>query len=186
MSLMKENENDLFSSLPNRVYLVGFMGCGKSTAGKRLAKRLGYRFIDLDKQIEAQYKTSIPQLFEQYDEHAFRLLEQKALQQTYSTEKTVIATGGGTPCFFDNMDFMLNSGLVIYIHIPPKGLSDRLKHTKKKRPLISQVGAEELTRHISEKLDERKDYYEKAHLKVEGIDLTVTGLEKAIFNYALR
>ncbi len=183
---MTKKTSNIEFAFPERIYLVGFMGCGKSTAGKRLARRLGYRFVDLDKLIEAQYKTSIPLLFEQYDENAFRILEQKALHQTSTFRNTVIATGGGAPCFFDNMDFIKAHGLAVYIYISPKGLADRLLHAKRKRPLISGISEDELVDHITEKLESRKDFYEQAHITVDGINLTAALLEEAIKDYALR
>ncbi len=178
--------NSISEGFPDRIYLVGFMGSGKSTAGKRLAKRLGYRFTDLDKMIEYQYKTSIPLLFEKYDENAFRLIEQKALHQTSSLRKTVIATGGGTPVFSDNMDFILRNGLTVYIELTPKALSNRLANTKKKRPLLSKATPDELAAIIEEKLAQREDFYKKAHLTVEGINLQASTLAQLIRDYASR
>lgn len=173
-------------SLPERIYLTGFMGSGKTTAGKRLARILGYRFVDLDNIIERQYKTSITLLFEQYDEKAFRLLEQKALHETASFQQTVISTGGGTPCHFDNMDFMLRKGLVVYIHIPPKGLAQRLLAAKRKRPLLSEIAPDGLVPFIEQKLEDRERYYNRANLIVEGINMKAFDLAKKIRHHCLR
>ena len=178
--------NSISVGFPDRIYLVGFMGCGKSTAGKQLAKMLGYRFTDLDKMIEHQYKTSIPLLFEKYDEHAFRLIEQKALHETTAFTKTVIATGGGTPVYFDNMDFILQNGLTIYIELSPKALTNRLSNAKKKRPLIKKAESDEITIIIEEKLSQREDIYKKAHLTVPGINMQTSTLVKVIRDYVSR
>lgn len=178
--------NSNSEEFPDRIYLVGFMGSGKSAAGKRLAKRLGYHFTDLDKMIEYQYKTSIPLFFEKYDENAFRLIEQKALHQTSSLRKAVIATGGGTPAFSDNMDFIIKNGLTIYIELAPKALSNRLSNAKKKRPLIKKATSDELAAIIKEKLAQRESYYKKAHLIVQGINLQVSTLVQVIRDYESR
>lgn len=178
--------NSISDGFPDRIYLVGFMGSGKSTAGKRLAKMLGYRFTDLDKMIEHQYKTSIPLLFEKYDEHAFRLIEQRTLHETKALTKTIIATGGGTPAHFDNMNFILQNGLTIYIELSPKALSNRLSNAKKKRPLIKKANSDEITTIINEKLSEREAFYKKAHLTVQGINLQPSTLVQTIRDYVSR
>lgn len=147
---------------------------------------LGYRFTDLDKMIEHQYKTSIPLLFEKYDEHAFRLIEQKVLHETTAFTKTVIATGGGTPVHFENMDFILQNGLTIYIELSPKALSHRLSNAKKKRPLIKKADSDEIPAIIDEKLSEREAVYKKAHLTVQGINLQPLTLVQAIRDYVSR
>lgn len=155
---------------PGRIYLVGYMGSGKSTTGKRLASKLNYRFVDLDRLIESTYKTSIPLLFEKYDEHAFRLLEQSALKNTLTGTRTVIATGGGAPCFFDNMDVMNRNGFTIYLKMTPGALAYRLKHARKRRPLLENINEAELQEHISHNLEEREKYYKKAQLIVDAHD----------------
>lgn len=172
--------------LPDRIYLIGFMGSGKSTAGKRLASRLGYQFRDLDNMIERQYKTSIPLLFEQYDEQAFRLLERDMLHETTNLHKTVIATGGGTPCFFDNMDFINENGCSVYFEFPPSALANRLQHAKRKRPLLNEVKPEQLTDNIAARLEKRLPYYEQAHIIIKGINLDLKVLIQQINDYFLR
>lgn len=181
---MKENAQH--NRLPGRIYLVGFMGSGKSTAGKRLARVLGYRFADLDKMIEEHYKTSIPLLFEQYDEEAFRLLEQKMLHSTQELTGTVIATGGGTPAFSDNMDFLNRHGLTVYLEMPPKALAERLLKAKKKRPLLKTVTPDELVSFIGKKLTVRESYYRQAHLTLRGVSVSITEMASAIRDYSFR
>lgn len=98
-----------------RIFLIGFMGCGKSTLGKKLATKLGYDFIDLDYQLEKQMGTSIGNYFAANGEEAFRKLESKTLKEFDYPINGVIATGGGTPCYFDNMDWMNSNGITIYM-----------------------------------------------------------------------
>lgn len=144
----------------SKVFLVGFMGCGKSTLGKKLARKLNKEFIDLDDFIEEQEKLTINEIFEQVGEAGFRALENKWLKfvsQKY--DNAVISCGGGTPCFNGNMNFMLEKGKVVYIQLPPKVLCDRLTNERQKRPLIAKLSDNELLEFIKTKLSERSPYY---------------------------
>jgi shikimate kinase len=183
---MKEETEEHNNELPDRIYLIGFMGSGKTTAGKRLAKMLGYRFVDLDKMIEHHYKSSIPLLFEQYDEAAFRLLEKEMLQKTSAFSATIIATGGGTPVFYDNMAFLKQSGLTIYLQLPAAALAERLLHARRKRPLLQTVTREELVPYIESKLQEREDYYQQADLIMRGVSLKIGEMARAVCDYSRR
>ncbi len=149
------------------------MGCGKTTIGKKLAKKLGYKFIDLDQKIESTYKIPISSIFEKYDEKGFRNLEQKVLKETFVLENTVISTGGGTPCFFDNMELILQEGLVIYIDLPPKTIIQRLSNAKKVRPLLKNKTEKERSEFIQNQLKERAPYYQKAHIRISGINIDI-------------
>jgi shikimate kinase len=140
------------------------MGCGKSTMGRKLAQRLNLCFIDLDKYIEERNFRTIPTLFAEEGEEGFRLLEKKALEEIADFENLVIATGGGAPCFFDNMELMNRTGTTIYIAPPTEVLVDRLVKSKNERPLIKGKSREELTRFIDENLRKRAPFYEKASL----------------------
>ncbi len=150
-----------------RIYLVGYMGSGKTTMGRKLATMMNYHFTDLDQLIEKTYKTSIPLLFQNYDEHAFRLLEQEMLHITQSYEQTVISTGGGAPCFFDNMDFINRSGVSIYLKLTPEQLAERLKNAQKKRPLLQSLEDDELLDHIHKTLAKREEFYRQAKVIVD-------------------
>ena len=156
----------------NLIFLVGFMGCGKSTIGRKLAAKTGFEFIDLDKMIEAQAGATIADYFKYHGEQAFRELERDSLQKTYFPEKAIIATGGGAPCFFDNMDWMNSHGQTVYINLTPQTLADRLEHGKAERPLISRFNQEELVEFITEKLKEREIFYLQAQHNLNGIGLT--------------
>lgn len=143
------------------IFLIGFMGSGKSYVGKLLAGKLNCPFIDLDEYIEQQENKTIPQLFEIVGESGFRQLEKKHLK-SLNQQKAVIATGGGTPCFFDNLSYMQNLGLVIFLNVPSHVLVKRLQAESAQRPLIAELGPKALEKFIEDKLVERLAYYNQA------------------------
>ncbi len=151
-----------------RIFLIGFMGAGKTTLGSFLSKEYGYSFIDLDHYIEKRYFKSISQLFALHGEEGFRLLEQKILHEVAEIEKVVVATGGGTPCFFDNMECMLSKGVTVFIDVPTDELLIRLEKAKSKRPLLKDKNKEEIRAFIEESMLKRRSFYEKADLTIEG------------------
>jgi shikimate kinase len=153
------------------IYIIGFMGSGKTTAGKKLASLLGWAFIDLDKKIEEHTGKTIPEIFSQDGECCFRELEQQLLRTLKSVKNTVISTGGGTPCYSDNMDFMLENGLTLYLKLTPGQLKSRLSGSKGERPLIKDFNQEQLKSFIEEKLEDRERWYKKSEITVNGIDL---------------
>lgn len=149
------------------IYLIGFMGCGKTTLAGKLAEALGFEAIDLDRFIEERNFKSVPALFEVFGEKHFRHLERKALEEVAQFSNVVVSTGGGAPCFFDNMEFMNNSGITVYLETPVEILAQRLLRSKTDRPLIrgKQPGEIEIT--IREMLEQRSPYYQKARLVVQ-------------------
>jgi shikimate kinase len=159
------------------IFFTGFMGCGKTTWSRKLAAHLGYDFIDLDQLLEEQAGMTITEYFASYGEEAFRILESEVLKQTAYSNNTVISTGGGLPCFFDNMSWMKAHGKTVYIKLSPKTLVDRLEKGKAKRPLLRDKHGDELLAFITEKLAEREDYYMQADYIADGISLSVEGLE---------
>lgn len=165
-----------------KIFLIGFMGCGKSTMGKKLAVKLGYEFIDLDHQIESSIGTTIAQYFSVHGEAAFRKLESEALKTFDYPANAVIATGGGTPCFFDNMEWMNASGLSVYIEMPAAALARRLEGGKGKRPLLKDLNEEEMISFIENKLTEREVFYKRALVTVNGITLTADALRAIILS----
>jgi len=152
----------------DRLFLVGFMGAGKSSLGEKLAKSLSLRFIDLDVWIEKKTKKSISEIFADEGEEAFRLIEKDALLSFKNESKIVIATGGGCASFEDNMQWMNEHGTSIYISCSPGVLFHRIAPEKKKRPLISQMDDVDIMEYIQEKLAERNKYYLKANVVVDG------------------
>ncbi len=168
----------------DNVFLTGFMGSGKTTYGAKLARALHRPFIDLDQYIEKKEKISISSIFENFGEAAFRKIEQSCLQELLDKEKkTVIALGGGTICFGDNLEKIKQSGCLIFIDTPAITLAQRLENSKIKRPLLKNKTGEELVKFINEKLAERTKFYEQADIKISGINLTPHRLEHAISEY---
>ena len=151
----------------DKVFLIGFMGCGKTTFGRKLAKQLEWDFIDLDDYIESEQKSSIQEIFSAKGEAYFRGLESNALEEASKWDKTVISTGGGTPCFNNNISFINNIGLSIYIKLSPEVLKSRLKGGKSKRPLIANLSDAELLSFIKNKLAERSGDYSKSEITFE-------------------
>lgn len=140
-------------------YLIGYMGSGKSTIGRKLANKLDIGFIDLDKYIEEKESSTIAEIFEMKGEAEFRKIEQQALIEVSKLENKVISLGGGTPCFFDNMEIINNSGVSVYLKMPIGMLVSRLINAKVQRPLIKGMNREELFSFIEEQLYEREKFY---------------------------
>ncbi|MDB5288071.1 MAG: shikimate kinase [Mucilaginibacter sp.] len=158
------------------IFLIGFMGCGKTTWGKKLASSLGYHFIDLDHVLEAQIGITIPEYFSTHGEDEFRKLESEILKTTQYPTNTIVSTGGGLPCFFDHMEWMNNHGQTVYIQLTPKALASRLDNPKTARPVLQDKKGDELITFIEQKLAEREGYYLQAIHTVNGIDLSVEKL----------
>ena len=156
------------------------MGSGKTTAGKKLASLLGWSFIDLDKKIEEYTGKTIPEIFSQNGEDYFRDVESEILRNLKSGTNTVISTGGGTPCYSDNMDFMLETGLTIYLKLTPGQLKSRLSESKGERPLIKDLDHAEATVFIEEKLADREKWYEQSEIMIEGMDLDINLLHSLV------
>jgi shikimate kinase len=167
------------------VTLLGYMGSGKSTIGLELALHLAYDFIDLDKFIEEKEGATIRDIFKFKGELYFRKLENSCLSEIYSTKNnTVLSLGGGTPCFFGNMDLInSNNSKSIYLKLLPKSLSERLFLEKETRPLISHLKTEgSLLEFIAIHLFERQNFYNKASLVIsvdhKTVDETVADIIK--------
>jgi shikimate kinase len=163
-----------------RVYIIGFMGSGKSTISKKLAANLGWQFIDLDKEIELKAGKSIRDIFSASGEGFFRKLETETLFNLKTALNTVISTGGGTPCHGSNLEFMNKTGLVVYLKMTPAQLKSRLEGRKASRPLIAEISKNKLLGYISDKLLEREKYYLRASIIVDSIDLDIKYLTDTI------
>lgn len=150
-----------------RIYLIGFMGCGKSTFGKKLAEKLDYTFIDLDKRIEAIEGGTVAEIFKLRGEDYFRRLEADVLHSTVLEKNAVISCGGGTPCYFDNMDWMSERGKTVYLHLSAENLFGRLRTRKEKRPLIANLDDAQLRDYIFQKLSERESFYLQANFTID-------------------
>ncbi|MFI5162504.1 MAG: shikimate kinase [Sphingobacteriales bacterium] len=160
-----------------KIFLIGFMGSGKTTLGRKLAARMNYEFIDLDHKLEQQVELSIAEYFSFFGEDSFRKLEKEVLRKTVYPENVVISTGGGLPCFFDNMDWMKANGKVVYLNLSPKTLADRLEAGKEERPLLQDKHGEALVAFIEKKLEEREPFYSQANIIADGLSLTAERLE---------
>jgi len=161
---------------PRRVYIIGFMGSGKSTAGKKLSAILGWQFIDLDKEIEREAGKPVNDIFSDEGEVRFRALEKETLRSLTLKNDTVISCGGGTPCHSNNIDFMLSTGTVVYLEMTPGQLKSRLEGSQGSRPLIKDLKGDELIHFISKKLSEREKYYRMASVIINGISLDINKL----------
>ena len=153
-----------------RIFLTGYMGCGKSTIGRKVAALMGMNFIDLDKDIEERNFKSVPDIFAQEGEKAFREKERLALHEVAQFEDIVIGTGGGAPCFFDNMQQMNEAGITIYLAPDNEILAYRLLKSKTERPLIAGKSREELLAFIASALEKRAPYYEQSKIVIRGIN----------------
>ena len=160
-------QSGVFNLASKRIFLLGYMGAGKTTLGKVLAKRLGLFFFDLDAYIENRYCKSVSDLFAERGEDAFRQIEQRMLHEIGEFENVLISTGGGTPCFFDNMRYMKEQGTTIFLCVSVDELLSRLKLVKRTRPLLKEKNAEELRAFIKEGLVRRISYYEQAEVIID-------------------
>lgn len=161
----------------DKIFLIGYMGSGKSTQGKKLASKLGYHFIDLDKYIEDEYGMSISDIFANKGQSEFRAMEHNTLKKVVDLKQNlVVACGGGTPCYYNNIELMNNNGTSIYIKMSADTLVNRLINAKSHRPLIDGKTHEELKQYITEHLEKREDIYHKAQYTIKGKDLNTDEL----------
>lgn len=145
-----------------RIILLGYMGAGKTTVGRVLARQLGLPFYDLDWYIESRMHQTVKQLFDSRGEEGFRTVERNMLHEAAEFEDIVLSCGGGTPCFFDNMDYMNRQGDTVYLKAPADVLSAHLKMGKTVRPLLLGKTDDELHRFIDEQLAQREPFYTQA------------------------
>lgn len=157
------------------IFLVGMPGVGKSFWLKKLKQKYKCVATDLDLYIEIKEQMRVAEIFASKGENYFREREVQALKsatEQYKNEALhIISTGGGTPCFYQNMDFMLQHGLVIYLHAKPEFIKSRLEQAKVQRPLIQNVAEKERLAYLNALLEKRQSFYERAHLKVDAISV---------------
>ena len=156
------------------------MGSGKTKTGKLIARKLAYEFFDTDKIIEEESGLSVSELFSKEGEENFRVLERKTLRALQEKSDCIVATGGGMPCFFDNMDWMNSKGLTVYLKVPEGMLIQRLSQDRANRPLLKDMNREQLGVKISEQLKQREEYYNQAKIIFDGGDLDIKSLIKKI------
>ncbi len=160
----------------SRIYLIGFMGVGKSTAGRKLASKLGWQYIDIDKVFEEKYKLGIDAFFIKYGEELFRKLENDILKSTFELDNYVISTGGGTPCFMDGMKQINENGISVYLKMNEQAILSRLVKSKQRRPLVSNKPEVDLLDFINAKLRERDPIYSQAMITVQAISINIDSL----------
>ena len=163
-----------------RIFLLGYMGSGKTTTGKKLAEHLGYSYLDMDTEIEKEQGMTITQIFQTYGEDRFRSMERNMLLKLIELENVVISTGGGVPCFGNNMELINNSSISVYLKLTPEMLAGRLRFTGKSRPLLNDLSEDELLEFVYRQLQERETWYQKATLIYNAMDLNVNELAEQV------
>lgn len=148
------------------LFLTGYMAAGKTTLGRALAKELGYRFIDLDFYIEQRFRKRIPELFELHGEEGFRRLEAEMLREVGEFCDTVVSCGGGTPCHADNMDYMLQAGITVWLDASVESICRRLLVARTRRPLVEGKSPAELPDFIASHLSQRRPFYGRAAIRI--------------------
>lgn len=165
------------------IILIGFMGVGKTTLGKRLANRLAIPFLDTDQLIQARTGKKITEIFEREGEESFRKMEHELIREEGLFSGKVVSLGGGMPCYNDNMSQLNSLGITIYLHRPAKELYQRLKQNKSKRPLIAELNDDDLLHFVEHKLADRELYYRKAKIIANRDQQHVDDLISAIESY---
>lgn len=166
--------------MPVNIYLIGFMGSGKSSAGKGIAALLRWNFNDLDKLVEENEGMTVTGLFASKGEEYFRRAETEALRRVSVRTRSVVACGGGTPCSEENMAVMNSTGLTVYLRLPVEALVARLRRSGSQRPLLKDAGPEELDSRVRNLLAARSSWYERADLIIDAESLTEEGMTAMI------
>ena len=153
--------------MAQRIFLIGYMGVGKTTVGHALSKLTGLPFYDLDWYIETRMRKRVAQIFAERGEEGFRRFEQTMLHEVAEFDQVILSCGGGTPCFFDNMDYLNQQGTTVYLKASPEVLYSHLREARVERPLLKGKSADEMLQHISRQLAERETFYTKARHIIE-------------------
>ncbi len=166
------------------LFICGFMSAGKTTHGKKLARNIGYHFIDLDQYTEKKFDKTIAELFAEVGEDEFRHIETDSLQECIQdNQKTVIALGGGTPCFNNNIELLKKSGQIIYLQVDAETLLKRVLGVKTNRPLLANQDESDMLLYIKELLQKRASYYEQADLTVYHNNLHEDEFKETVLNF---
>ncbi|MFC2176235.1 shikimate kinase [Bacteroidota bacterium] len=159
-----------------RIFLVGYMGCGKSTVAKKLGKKMNLQVVDLDAEIVKEVDKTIPEIFKTVGEEGFRRLERKVLRKWLDKDNYVLATGGGAPCFFESMDEMNAAGTAVYLKMSPKALVDRILSSPDERPLLKGLSPEKMLEKVDKQLEKREKFYGKAEVIANGFNIDIEEL----------
>jgi shikimate kinase len=165
------------------IFLVGYMGSGKTTLGKQLAQALDYSFVDQDSVIEEKMGMTIADIFSLMGEPKFREIEHQTLADLSNGDNMVVATGGGAPCYFDNMELMNKGGVSIYLKVSTQTLFQRLRLAHLKRPLIRNKSDKELVAFIDSKMIEREPFYSKSTITIQSDDILLSDIQNALREY---
>ncbi len=163
-----------------RIFLLGFMGSGKSHWGRLWATAHNFNFIDLDEELEKHEQKTVAEIFETRGEDYFRQKETILLRSLTAQSNSIVSCGGGTPCFFDNMAWMNKNGLTIFLEASTQFILKNIKNEKDKRPLIKDKDDAEIIFFIDQKLKERQPYYSKAKIIFPAEDLNIDSIKKII------
>ena len=163
-----------------RIFLLGYMGSGKTTNGKKLAGHLRYSFLDMDTEIEKEQGMTIALIFETRGEEFFRSLEHELLLKIFKMDNLVISTGGGLPCFGNNLELINENGVSVYLKLTPEMLASRLKFSGKTRPLIKNLPEIELLNFVCLQLEKREPWYVKATITCNAMNMNINELAEKI------
>ena len=166
-----------------RIFLVGYMGSGKSTFGSALADALGIKWIDLDDEFESRYKIAISDFFAKYGEATFRDLEHKLLTEIIERTDIVVSTGGGAPCYYDTMKLMNQTGLTVYLSATPELLVSRIENSARKRPVFQQMKGGNFRENLIFHLESRVPFYSQATFTIDAEKPNIEALKTLILNY---
>ncbi len=150
------------------IFMLGMPSSGKSTLGRQLAKELDYEFIDLDKKIEISEGKKISEIFNIEGEDYFRKIESEQLKKIDRNTKAVIATGGGTPCFHDNMQFIKENGISVFLDVSPEKLEERMRASKRNNRPLHNLDSDKLLDHLTDTYGKREKYFRMADIVIEG------------------
>ncbi len=153
------------------IFLIGYMASGKTTLGRALARTSGMQFIDLDFYIQQRFRKTISEIFAEEGEEGFRRLERSVLNEVGEFCDVIISCGGGTPCFFDNMDFMNSRGVTVWLRSSVGRIVERLLTAKTRRPIVERLTREELPAFVEAHLEERSPFYSKARMTFDSENL---------------
>lgn len=168
----------------NLVFICGFMASGKTTHGKQLARNIGYHFIDLDDYTETKFDQNITDLFKEKGEAEFRNIETESLKECIrDNQKTVIALGGGTPCFNHNLDLIKSSGKLVYLKMDAEALYKRVFGIKAQRPLLANQEDKEMLQYIETLLQARETFYSQADLIIYNNNLQEEEMKETVVNF---
>jgi shikimate kinase len=166
-----------------KIFLLGFMGSGKTYWGKQLSRKLSIPFFDLDEQIVNAENRSINEIFATNGEEYFRLLEKDTLHIiTESRDSMIMACGGGTPCYFNNIEYMNRAGTTVWLDTPLDVLFERLLKERTQRPLLKDLSDEQVKAFIIKKFSDRKIYYEQAEIIIAELPVKLEELIEKIFH----